>query len=398
MRVANVVRALADLGPVDVVVIDNERLIQDLPSDCPPDAHRCLTVGRRDQRAGLLRDFLRWLYRGRPRRLTWGDWSLARTAVVQWLEPPYDLVWLSHADVAIKLGDLVGGAPRIVDLDNLEDQKLRRRREARAYRFDLASWRRHPRRNFGHLLDVVDEGRWRRLQHRVAAEADRVVVCSELDRDRFGGGGHVVVVPNGYDPLPLPPRSDQTHPVVTFVGLLHYAPNADAVTYLAEEILPLLQRRIADIEVRLVGHYERALAVLADVPGVTMTGEVDEVEDELSRADVVAAPIRFGSGTRVKLIEAFACGIPTVSTSVGCEGLDVRDGVHLLVADDPRTFADCILRLIEEPELAHRLVGAARDLWFERYNGEQVRATISQLAGEVVTARLPATPSLVPEE
>lgn len=88
---------------------------------------------------------------------------------------------------------------------------------------------------------------------------------------------------------------------------------------------------------------------------------------QLAAADIAVVPIRFGGGTRIKILEAFAHGLPVVSTTVGCEGLDVIDGQHLLVADDPAAFAAACLRLSEDAELRTRLVTAAAELWKSRY-------------------------------
>ena len=82
-------------------------------------------------------------------------------------------------------------------------------------------------------------------------------------------------------------------------------------------------------------------------PGVlTVVGEVASMEGELARASVAVVPVRYGGGTRVKILESFAHRVPVVSTSLGAEGLDVEDGVHLLIADDPEQFAAAVVRLL----------------------------------------------------
>jgi glycosyltransferase involved in cell wall biosynthesis len=379
IRLLHVVRALAELGDVDVVSIDNEDLLPGLPTEPPPFATRALNLGRRDDRRGIVRDVTRWYASGRPRRLVWQDWDPAIAALRGWLREPYDLVWLSHADVGTRLLDLLPGVPVIVDLDNLEDEKLRRRSEAHAYRLGFGGWHRHPRRLASYLLDRADIRRWEAVQHELVATASWAVVCSEVDRKRLGGEGRIAVIPNAYDGQPVPHR-DATHPVMTLISLLRYAPNADAAIYLAEEVLPLVRRRHPDVELRIVGRHDTNLESLATIPGVTLTGFVEDVSDELARADVIAAPIRFGSGTRVKLLEAFASRVPVVTTTLGCEGLWVEDGVHVLIGDDPATFAGWVCSLIEDPALGQRLADEAHELWRDRYTGDRVRRMIIDLA------------------
>ena len=102
-------------------------------------------------------------------------------------------------------------------------------------------------------------------------------------------------------------------------------------------------------------------------PAVTVVGTVPAMEPELARADVAVVPIRYGSGTRLKILESFAHRVPVVSTTIGAEGLEVVDGVHLLLADDPDAFAAACQRLLTEPDLRKRLVDAAEELYRERF-------------------------------
>jgi glycosyltransferase involved in cell wall biosynthesis len=109
------------------------------------------------------------------------------------------------------------------------------------------------------------------------------------------------------------------------------------------------------------------------------------MEIELAGAAVAVVPVRFGSGTRVKILESFAHRIPVVSTTIGAEGLEVEDGVHLLLADDPAQFAAATVRLLRDAELRLRLTSAAEKLCLNRYDGrvadERVRGLVEELAG-----------------
>jgi len=118
---------------------------------------------------------------------------------------------------------------------------------------------------------------------------------------------------------------------------------------------------------------------------VTVVGEVPSMTTELAMASVAVVPIRYGGGTRVKILESFAHRVPVVSTTLGAEGLDVQDGVHLLIADDPDEFAAATVRLIGDAALRARIAGEAEKLYLERYDGraadEGVRRLLDDLSG-----------------
>jgi polysaccharide biosynthesis protein PslH len=110
---------------------------------------------------------------------------------------------------------------------------------------------------------------------------------------------------------------------------------------------------------------------------------VPEMEPELARADIAVVPLRIGSGTRLKILESFAHRIPVVSTTIGADGLDVEDGVHLLLADRPEEFARACRRLIEDQALVRRLVDAAEQRYLERYEWSAAKNRVQQLVGNL---------------
>ncbi len=110
------------------------------------------------------------------------------------------------------------------------------------------------------------------------------------------------------------------------------------------------------------------------------------MEEELARASVAVVPIRYGSGTRVKILESFAHRVPVVSTTLGAEGLDVEDGVHLLLADGPEEFAAATVRLLGDPQLRVGLTEAAEAHYLERYDGRLADQGVRRLVEEVARA------------
>ena len=164
-------------------------------------------------------------------------------------------------------------------------------------------------------------------------------------------------------PLSDVPSVPKQHMVV-FSGNLEYHPNISAVRYFREEIWPRLRRRWPSLIWRLVGKNPHAVArIVAGDSRIELSGAVPDAVTELARARVAIVPLRAGSGTRLKIIEAWAAGVPVVSTSLGAEGLPARAGEHLLLADDPRSFEEAVSSLLANEPLAGRIGRSGRYLF-----------------------------------
>jgi glycosyltransferase involved in cell wall biosynthesis len=227
---------------------------------------------------------------------------------------------------------------------------------------------------------------WRTFQLSLASHVERIVVPSELDAVR-SSFTNVAVVPNTY-PRPRRPAggpSAERPPVVLLQGSLGYPPNIDAAHWLATTIAPKIRAQVPGLEIRLVGRPATNVLKLNEPGVVTVVGEVPSMSTELAQASVAVVPIRYGGGTRVKILESFAHRVPVVSTTLGAEGLDVQDGVHLLIADDPDDFAAATVRLIGDPALRTRIADEAETLYLDRYDGraadEAVRRLLEDLCG-----------------
>jgi glycosyltransferase involved in cell wall biosynthesis len=176
-------------------------------------------------------------------------------------------------------------------------------------------------------------------------------------------------------------------PSVLFLGGLHWPPNAEALAFFIREIWPLVRRDQPNATLTAVGRDDSSLATeCRGVPGVTLTGWVDDIEPYVARSRALIVPMRAGSGMRVKILEAMARGLPVVSTRVGCEGIDVRSGEHLLVADEPSTFAAALVRVLTDADLAQSLAAAARRLALARYDVNAVAPLVLDALREIRTA------------
>jgi glycosyltransferase involved in cell wall biosynthesis len=163
------------------------------------------------------------------------------------------------------------------------------------------------------------------------------------------------------------------------MGTLKYRPNIDAVSFLLDEVLPDVRRRCPDAVLTIVGDGDDADLERFRRPGVVVTGRVPDVRPYLAAAAVTVVPVRIGGGTRLKVVEALAMGKAVVSTTLGCEGLAIRSGEHVLLADEAGSFAAAITRLLDDPQEGTRLGVAGRTLVVERYSWAHACSRLEEL-------------------
>lgn len=260
----------------------------------------------------------------------------------------FDLVHLDSLDLSAYL-PLVRHLPVVCTHHNIESDLLRRRADAQR-----GLVRRYLRLQAA--LMVAEERRW------CGSLAGNVVVSVD-DAARLRAlvpQAQVVVVPNGVDTTAFRPSAGDERGIV-FVGGYTWYPNRDGMVYFCEEILPAIRSRIPNVPVTWVGRApERIKGRYAEQFGVTLTGYVEDVRPIVNRAACYIVPLRVGGGTRLKILDAWAMGKAVISTSLGCEGLNARDGENILIRDSPVTFAEAVWRVIEDPALRRHLARGAR--------------------------------------
>ena len=250
----------------------------------------------------------------------------------------------------------------------LDEHNLEFELRLRTYRQEQAPLRKWYNWLEGHQLKAVEIERCRR--------ADVVLMTSEREQEimqHLLPASKVVVVPNGVDHQAFLPVEDarDAEPRVVFTGAMGYYPNVDAVRFFARHCWPLIRARIPTATWQIVGRNPLPEVLqLAGLPGVTVTGEVPDTRPYLASASVALAPLRIGSGTRLKILEAFAMQKAVVSTSIGCEGLAVENGWHLLIEDEPAAFAEAVIMLLKQPEQRRALGHAGRALVETMYSWE----------------------------
>lgn len=386
IRLAQVVEAVSSVSDLDLFVLRNAR---DLKLEVPSSVAVRRTTGVANPQASTpLRWRLSWaLRRGLPVEVAMADADRApEVALREWVQPPYDAVWFSSARSYQWTGRPALG-PTIVDLDDLEDVKARLRAGLLAEQMRSGPRSIALRDRIALVQSKLNAGDWHRFQASVARQVERVVVSSEVDAAR-SGLSNVTVIPNSYrrSGQPAGEPAVTAPPVVLFQGYLGYPPNIDAAEWLATAIAPIIRASVPAAEVRLVGRPGANVRRLHRPGEVTVVGEVPAMEDELARATVAAVPIRYGSGTRIKILESFAHRVPVVSTTIGAEGLDVVAGEHLLIADEPEEFAAATVRLFDDADLRVRLTEAAEARYLERYDGREGDERVRRLVREVARA------------
>jgi glycosyltransferase involved in cell wall biosynthesis len=219
---------------------------------------------------------------------------------------------------------------------------------------------------------------------------DQTFTCSQHDRNilqsRFPDKV-ISVLPNVV-PIPKKTRNHRANQIFTilFVGTLGYYPNTDALLFFADQIAPILREKSRQPWIlRVVGAFpeNKWIKRLESFPEIKFAGWMKDISQEYETADVVVAPIRGGGGTRIKILEAFAHGVPVVSTSKGCEGLDVANRVHLIIEDDARRFAEACIQLMTDNRFADKISRQALDLVVLKYSPE--------IINQVWTSQLPHT-------
>ena len=241
------------------------------------------------------------------------------------------------------------------------------------------------------LYGQLEARKIRRLEIEACMEADAVLACSEWDAElirRDCPAAKVFVLPNVVDVESyVPSRGDDGHTVL-FVGAMEWLPNRDGVAYFIGDILPKLRALVPGVRFLVAGRNPSAefRAQYAGLADVEFTGTVGEIQDVIAPAAVCVAPLRMGSGTRLKILEAAAMAKPVVSTSLGAEGLEFRHGEEILLAEDSCGFAESTALLLNRPDLRRTLGEAARKRVERNYSLISLRATIAEVLPSVSAA------------
>jgi glycosyltransferase involved in cell wall biosynthesis len=302
-------------------------------------------------------------------------WTMLRTRmreVVGAAAP--DVILVEHDWAARWRRELPAGIPAVLALENLSWRYYEQRAAADS----------GPRR----LALRLEAQRFERFDRRALRSYDALLTMSGSDDQAVKevSGVPSFVIANGVDTQALTAVPLPAGPVALFTGTFGYPPNAEALEWLLRDIWPRVIAQAHQARLLVVGRgVPEALRRLAG-PSVEIAGFVPEMQPWFDRARAVLIPIRSGAGTRLKLLDGLASGRAIVSTTMGAEGVDVRAGEHLLVADDAQAFATATARVLREPGLAERLGPAARRLAETTYDWRMIGARLESVLERTVAA------------
>jgi glycosyltransferase involved in cell wall biosynthesis len=234
----------------------------------------------------------------------------------------------------------------------------------------------------------------RRWEPRIWAQATAIGAMSDIDAQiirRDLPDAHIVMTPNGVDVdyFTIDEAAERDNRTGIFMGDYKYFPNTDAMLYFIDAIMPRVRKQRGDFQIMLLGKdAPRELLAHHNDPAqaVTLAGFVDDTRPYLQSCALFVCPLRSGSGTRFKLMEALACGMPVVSTPVGAEGLHAVDGEHMLIRDTPQGFADAVVQVLNNPQEAQAMARRGRQWVVERHawahSAALLREAYESLLGE----------------
>ncbi len=365
MRIRHLLQAVASVTVVDFFTLHGD----DDPLGDADELGVARVGGIRRAEAWRARPAARWALSSLPRPWAYRDVSAARRAVARFARDGYDLVWYSRVETYLTFGP-IPARRHVIDFDVLEDERL------------ATSARIEHRPALRSMADRIDRARWHKVQQRVAARVDLSIVCNATDRRRLGGRS-VTIVPNGYEEQRPITRTPSSAPTVGFVGSFAYGPNIDAARTLIEEVMPAVRSQVTDSRLLLVGRRGDELFGTDTPPWVHTTGYVESVEPWLEPIDVMAVPVRYGGGTRIKILEALCHRIPLVAYRYATEGIDVVDRIHAILVETPDELADGVTALLRRPEEGERLAASGRRLFETRYRWSSIREQVAALVAEL---------------
>lgn len=291
----------------------------------------------------------------------------------------YDLVHLDMLHLADYM-DLCGDTPVTLIEHNVEHVILDRRADNETRPLHRAYLR-------------YQAAKLKAYEGRACQRAQHVVAVSDLDAQQLrelGPGSRVTSVPNGVDTeyfctthAPRKPTS------LVFVGGFTWFPNLDAIRYFCDDILPRLVKLIPDIQLTVIGKQPDTPVAheIAKHPNVKLAGQVEDIRPDVDAAAAYIVPLRIGGGTRLKILDALSMSKAIISTSVGCEGLEVEDGKTIVIADTPDAFAQAIVSILRNPELAQTIGQQGRQLVETRYDWAAVAKGLMAVYAETARSR-----------
>ena len=250
-------------------------------------------------------------------------------------------------------------------------------------------------KQFGNPTSYRQALTWKKMKNyvgNVVRHCSACTVVSDMEKDHLkkcvSFYKNIYVVPNGVDCHDLQPGQASNQPKkLIFNGSLTFRANYEAVLYFLQDIYPLVRQNLPDVQFFITGSTKDVdLKPLLLDSSVHLTGHLPDIHKAVASSSVCVVPIRTGGGTRLKILEAMALGIPVVSTAKGAEGIQVTSGKNILLGDKPQEFAHQVLRLLQEPDLSEHIAQNARNLVEEMYCWEAITPKFLALVDQFAKA------------
>lgn len=224
--------------------------------------------------------------------------------------------------------------------------------------------------------DQVVSSHWKRREMGVLERFTLAAVCSEADRQILGGGERIHVIPNGFKKPAEKPVLGKRDPLrLGFIGAMAYPPNRDGLEWFGREVWPKIRQEIPQARFRVIGKLP-ANADFLNHPGFESLGFVEDPGDEIAAWSAMVVPLRFGGGTRLKILEGFSRMCPMVSTPIGAYGINVSNGKDILLAESAEDFAEKCIQLLKQPELGLHLAEQGWNLFQSQYTWDIIGGAV----------------------
>jgi len=239
------------------------------------------------------------------------------------------------------------------------------------------------------LIYLIESIKMKDYELKIQNHYDGVMVSSPIDQKVLQNNGQQVsIIPNGVDlkffSFQESPKESRT---IIFLGKMSYYVNVASVLWFYQEVFPLIRQKRSDVKLKIIGRNPvSAISALSSDPAVEVTGTVPDVRPHLAQGMVSICPMICGSGIQNKLLEAMAVGNPCVATPIATQGISVKHGTDVLVAENPDSFANAVLELIEQPSLRHRIAENARYYVEGHHSWDRIGDRLDQFYNELLSS------------
>lgn len=231
----------------------------------------------------------------------------------------------------------------------------------------------------------------RRFEIGILNKMDGIIAITPVDArnlDRLSHSTNIISVPFGINLESLPENPVQPEEASLFhIGTMNWFPNEEGIKWMIEKVWPSVIKKLPGIELHLAGRYMPEWLSNLSVPHITIDGEVPDVWEYMQRFSIMVVPLFSGSGIRIKIVEAMAAGKAIITTAIGAEGINYENGQHLLIAKDPNSFVDAIVKLCNDKTLRDSLGKNARLLIAKEHDNNKLMLKLTAFYIELLNKK-----------